>query len=305
MKYHANAQTCYNVRLKIHTSTRTIKQTAELLSIHPSTVKRWKKRTDFEDRSHRPKNIKYAMNEIEREAFLAARSATFDGLDEIIDQMELKFKKKFSRSTVYRLFKSNGLNKKTLLREKPKKFKSYSPGFIHIDVTEVPVIGGGNNNFLYVAIDRATRYMYYKRYDRQNQASSLDFMEACIKAFPFGIHKILTDNGKEFSNAWIRPTGKAKNKTVIDSLLTRFCKANGIEHRLTKPYHPQTNGMVERVNRKIKEATIFQFQYQNDEELNLHLGAFLEAYNTQKRHSGLVKEIGVRTPIDAIKKFAA
>src|SRR5438045_8587769 len=30
----------------------------------------------------------------------------------------------------------------------------------------------------------------------------------------------------------------------------QICRANGIEHRLTKPNHPWTNGQVERIDRK-------------------------------------------------------
>ena len=50
----------------------------------------------------------------------------------------------------------------------------------------------------------------------------------------------------------------------------RACKHHGIEHRLTKPNHPWTNGQVERMNRTLKEATVQRYHY---------LHAFLMAYN--------------------------
>ena len=38
-------------------------------------------------------------------------------------------------------------------------------------------------------------------------------------------------------------------------MFERICREHGIEHRLTKPNHPWTNGQVERMNRTLKEAT--------------------------------------------------
>ena len=50
-----------------------------------------------------------------------------------------------------------------------------------------------------------------------------------------------------------------RNRNTTYSRPMRFnmiCEANGIEHRLTKPNHPWTNGQVERMNRTIKEAPV-------------------------------------------------
>ena len=63
----------------------------------------------------------------------------------------------------------------------------------------------------------------------------------------------------------------------------RICREYGVEHRLTKPAHPWTNGQVERMNRTPKEATVQRFHYQSTDELNEHRQAFLLAYNHAKR----------------------
>src|SRR5665213_1881141 len=38
-----------------------------------------------------------------------------------------------------------------------------------------------------------------------------------------------------------------------DHRFDQICREHGIEHRLTKPNHPWTNGQVERMNRTIKD----------------------------------------------------
>lgn len=62
-----------------------------------------------------------------------------------------------------------------------------------------------------------------------------------------------------------------------------ICAANGIEHRLTKPNHPWTNGQVERMNRTIREATVKRFHYEAHDQLRTHLADFLAAYNFARR----------------------
>jgi len=78
---------------------------------------------------------------------------------------------------------------------------------------------------------------------------------------------------------------------------------HNIEHRLTLPAHPQTNGMVERVNGTIKQATILRNKYKNKEEMEHDLEAFLLHYNIVRTHDSLRKELNVKTPFQAITKW--
>ena len=71
---------------------------------------------------------------------------------------------------------------------------------------------------------------------------------------------------------------------------------NGIEHRLTKPNHPWTNGQVERMNRTIKDATVKRFHYDDHDQLRNHLANFISAYNFGRR----LKTLKCLTPYEFI-----
>ena len=72
----------------------------------------------------------------------------------------------------------------------------------------------------------------------------------------------------------------------------------GIDHRLTKPRHPWTNGQVERMNRTIKEATVKRFHYDDHDQLRNHLANFISAYNFGRR----LKTLKGLTPYEFISK---
>jgi transposase InsO family protein len=101
---------------------------------------------------------------------------------------------------------------------------------------------------------------------------------------------VLTDNGTHFTN----PTVDGWTPLDIRRMLANneqfrchsfelACAQNDIDHRLTKPNHPWTNGQVERMNRTIKEATVKRFHYDSHDQLREHLRTFLDAYNFAKR----------------------
>ena len=73
-----------------------------------------------------------------------------------------------------------------------------------------------------------------------------------------------------------------------------------IEHRLTKPRCPWTNGQVERMNRTIKDATVKRYHYASHDELRQHLQLFVDAYNYGRRLKtlrGLLSEFAKQGPL--------
>ena len=297
---HSNSKTNVHFRCLIYNSSESNLELSKKFKISKNTVSKWRKRTIFEDKSSRPNNIEYSLTYEEKLILNHIRSSTWWALDEIV---ELVFgdQAKSKRSAVYRLFKLNNIN--TIPEEKKeeaKKFKEYAPGFLHLDVTYLPKLNG-KKRYLYVVIDRATRLMYYKIYDRKTAINTKDFILEAMAFLPFNITHILTDNGLEFTNRLL----KSKKGEVCKkaSLLDEICIENNIQHRLTEPFTPKTNGMVERVNKTIKDNTIKINKYEDLEQMKTDLDSFLLTYNTIKRHSGLRKELNVKTPLKAVYKW--
>jgi len=75
------------------------------------------------------------------------------------------------------------------------------------------------------------------------------FLRNLIKAIPYTIHTILTDNGIQFTNV-------KRGKYAMQHIFDRVCEEHNIEHLLTQVKHPWTNGQVERMNQTIKRATV-------------------------------------------------
>ena len=65
------------------------------------------------------------------------------------------------------------------------------------------------------------------------------------------IRTILTYNGREFTD---RLFGLRKRAATGRHEFDQLCADLGIEHRLSPPMHPQTDGMVERFNTRIEEV---------------------------------------------------
>ncbi len=291
--YHSNARTNQHVRQRIQQSDLTNVELSDNYNVNVKTIAKHRKRDFSNDKSSRPNNIKYALTPLEKELIRVVRTLTWMELDGLTDTM-VDVIPNANRSNVYRTLRA--FNRVPVEQKaKAKKFKEYEPGYLHIDVTYLPKFDK-QKYYLFVAIDRATRLLYYKVYENKTAANAVEFLKECKEFFPFYITHILTDNGLEFTDKWARGKGKVSGNHKFDI----ECTKDEIEHRLTAPYTPQTNGMVERVNGTIKNATIKAEDYDNIDDVKKDLNKFLIFY---RRHGSLRKELKVRTPFDAVQSW--
>ena len=207
-----------------------------------------------------------------------------------------------TRSSLHRLFERHAVSRlPTAEGTRPRQqFKAYPLGYFHVDFAEVWTEAG--KLYLFVAIDRVSKYAVAELHERATRRTAADFLRRLIERVPYTIHTVLPDNGFQFTE----PRGGWTVGDIQRMLASqeRFrahafdfaCAQHGIDHRLTTFNHPWTNGQVERMNRTIKDATVRRFFYDAHESLRTHVGIFLDAYNFAKR----LKSLRGLTPFERI-----
>ena len=294
---HGSATTTHAIRAAIQRSKATAKELAERHGINPKTVAKWKKRAFVHDAPMGPKDPRSTVLMVEDEAIAVAfRRHTLLPLDDCLYALQATIPH-LTRSSLHRCYQRHGISRLPDIEgDKPAKkaFKAYPIGFFHIDIAEVQTAQG--KLFLFVAIDRTSKFAFAKLAEKANRVTASAFLTALIEAVPYKIHTVLTDNGIQFTF----PPRYADGPTAryATHMFDMRCQENGMEHRLTKPNHPWTNGQVERMNRTLKEATVRRYHYETHDQLREHLGAFLAAYNFAKR----LKTLKGLTPYEYICK---
>lgn len=108
---------------------------------------------------------------------------------------------------------------------------------IGVDITSLPEING--YRYVIVAIDYFTKWSEVKALKDKTAVTVAQFLYKLICAHScFQIQ--INDQGREFVNS------------VSDSLH----RLTGVKQRITSAYHPQANGLVERMNRTIKTSLL-------------------------------------------------
>lgn len=295
---HGSARTTPRVRAELQTSQEATRRLAARYGLNPKTVAKWRKRATTTDRPMGPSRPRSSVLSETQEAIVVAfRRRTLLPLDDVLGCLRETIPK-LSRSALHRCLVRHGISRLPRDDEnasKRKPFVATKMGYVHIDVCELRLAQG--KLFMFLAIDRVTKFVHVAFLDANTKANGAAFLREVVEVFPYRLHTVLTDNGMAFADL---PKNRGRYPE-IDALFgghifDRVCAEHEIEHRLTKPYHPWTNGQAERMNRTIKEATTKAFHYPDLGALQAHVLAFVTAYNFAKH----LKALRWRTPFQAV-----
>jgi hypothetical protein len=169
---HGTATTTHATRAKIQESEASIREIAEQYNINPKTVRKWRNRDTVEDRKCGPKTGQGGvLSEVDQAVIVETRCKTLLPLDDLYDVL-LPVIPELTRSNLHRCLQRHGVSRLADLlppeeQGQTKAFKDYRPGYLHIDTAQINL--SQDKWYLFVAIDRATRFVYVELHDNKRR----------------------------------------------------------------------------------------------------------------------------------------
>jgi len=277
-----------------------VSRTARHLGISRRTIYRWRHRApDFADRPCRPHRSPHRATDALEASVLALRLEQRWGPDRIGPVLGL------APSSVHRILRRHGAHRLVHLFPKPRRsfgqFDVRVPGeLIAMDTKSLGRLdrGGGRHpgnhtrgkpyvgwRQLHVAIDLASRVVVTQLRSTCGKADTIGFLEHALAAFDakgIRVQRVLTDNGAGYM------------RTFHEHAATL-----AVRHTRIKPYHPWTNGRVERFNRTIQDECLYSALFRSEEERDLAVALFVAYYNRQRPHIAL----GGLAPLDWLDRW--
>ena len=280
-----------------------VTDTANRYHLSRKTVHKWRNRWDgtwksLEDRSRRPKNS--PGKQTEAEIKLVKRQAKRYKWRDIILAYQRARERGYRRSfgcfskTVRKLQEQKPGKVRNKRKNKPYQRAAYPGQKVQVDVKYVPseCVTNGNKYYQYTAVDECTRWTYRYMYNEHSTHSSIQFLHQLIKACPFQIKRIQTDNGTEWTKQLI--TSDPKDLTSFELGL----KAYGIEYQRIRVATPRHNGKVERQHR------IDQERFYNDLRMFSLLDGQRQLAEYQRKSNDYIKGcLGMKSPNQVIEMY--
>jgi transposase InsO family protein len=295
---HGSARTTPRVRAELQAAQEATRALAARYGLNPKTVAKWRRRTTTADAPMGPRRPRSSvLTEAEEAVVVEFRRRTLLPLDDVLGCLRESIPR-LTRSALHRCLVRHGISRLPRGEENASKrgrFAETTIGYVHIDVCELRLAEG--KLLMFLAIDRVGKFAHVAFFEANTKLNGAAFLREVVAAFPYRLHTVLTDNGMAFADL---PKNRGRHPEIEaifgGHIFDRVCREHGITHKLTKPYHPWTNGQAERMNRTVKDATVKVFHYPDLGALRAHVLAFVTAYNFAKH----LKRLRWRTPFQAV-----
>src|SRR5690349_16024435 len=198
---HGSARTTEAVRRAIQLRQESVRALAKRFGVSPTTIQKWRKRSTTTDARMGPKEPRSTVLTPEEEAIVVAfRRHTLLPLDDCLYGLQPTIPH-LTRSSLHRCLERHGISRLPEMegdKPKTKRFADYAIGYFHIDIAEVRTEEG--KLYLFVAIDRTSKYAYAELHTRYGKMEAAQFLRNLVKKVPYKIHTVLTDNGIQFTH---------------------------------------------------------------------------------------------------------
>ena len=175
IRLHKNARTTPAIRREIQEATGSDYELAERFGVTRVTIRKWRKRTTQQDFSHTPHRLQTTLNAAQEEIVVELRKTLRLSLDDLLSVVHEFIHPSMSRSALDRLLRRRGVSRLPVepAPQRPtQRFKAYQPGYLHMDVKYLPQMPDETGRrYLFVAIDRATRWVFVQIRPNKTAAS--------------------------------------------------------------------------------------------------------------------------------------
>lgn len=128
--------------------------------------------------------------------------------------------------------------------------------------------------FFHTVIDDYSRLAYVEEHDDEKGETGVAMLRRATAWFSehgITVERVLSDNGSAYrSFAW-----------------RDACAELGIRPKRTRPYRPQTNGMIERFHRTLADGWAYARFYGSESERRAALPGWIQFYNHHRYHSAI------------------
>jgi len=212
---HGSARTTPRVRAELQASKEKSGALARRYGLSRTTVVKWRERSTTTDARMGPRDPRSTvLTSIEEAMIVEFRRRTLLPLDDVLGCLKDSIPS-LTRSSLHRCLVRHGISRlpESEVTSKRGRFAETTIGYVHIDICELRLAEGKLNMFL--AIDRVSKFVYVEFYENAGKVNGAAFLRKVVKAFPYKIHTVLTDNGMAFAIS--RRTGRARQPNGSDT----------------------------------------------------------------------------------------